>query len=66
LLDLSMVLRHGRRPEDAVAAADAARTLYERKGNLVSADEARSFVGRVEATVQGQASDTEPAPTFLT
>jgi DNA-binding SARP family transcriptional activator len=51
LMDLATVLRHGRRLEGAAAAADAANALYERKGNLVSAEEARSFIGLVEATV---------------
>ena len=51
LLDLATVLRHSRRLGDAAAAADAANALYERKGNLVGADAARSFVGFVEATV---------------
>jgi hypothetical protein len=50
-MDLATVLRHGRRLEGAAAAADAANALYERKGNLVSAEEARSFIGLVEATV---------------
>jgi DNA-binding SARP family transcriptional activator len=58
LLDLATVLRHGRRLEDAAAAAYAAKALYERKGNLVSAEDARTFAGGVEAT--------EPAPTLFT
>ncbi|HEX3687909.1 MAG TPA: BTAD domain-containing putative transcriptional regulator [Gaiellaceae bacterium] len=52
LMDLATVLRQGRRLADAAAAAEAANALYERKGNLVSAEEARSFVGLVEATVK--------------
>jgi tetratricopeptide (TPR) repeat protein len=48
LLDLATVLQHDRRPEDAAAAAEAANALYERKGNLVGAAEARSFVDRIE------------------
>jgi ATP/maltotriose-dependent transcriptional regulator MalT len=51
LMDLATVLRQGRRLADAAAAAEAANVLYERKGNLVSAEESRSFVGLVEATV---------------
>ena len=49
LMDLATVLDHGRRLEDAVAAAEAASALYERKGNLVRAEEARSFVALIEA-----------------
>jgi predicted ATPase len=48
LLTLATVLHHGRRLEDAAAAAEAANALYERKGNLVGAEEAYSFVGRLE------------------
>lgn len=48
LLDLAIVLQHDRRLEDAAAAAEAANALYERKGNLVGAKEARSFVGLIE------------------
>ncbi|HEY2175551.1 MAG TPA: hypothetical protein VGH85_17220, partial [Mycobacteriales bacterium] len=61
LLDLATVLRHGRHLEDAAAAAAAANTLYERKGNLVGADEARSFVGPVEAPSGSVASVRTPA-----
>jgi ATP/maltotriose-dependent transcriptional regulator MalT len=44
VLDLATVLHHARRPEDAATAAEAANALYERKGNLVGAEGARSFV----------------------
>jgi tetratricopeptide (TPR) repeat protein len=61
LMDLTTVLRHGRRLEDAAAAAAAATALYERKGNLVGAEEARSFVGPVEAPSGSVASVRTPA-----
>jgi DNA-binding SARP family transcriptional activator/class 3 adenylate cyclase len=48
LLDLATVLQHGRRLEDSAAAAAAAKALYERKGNLVGAGAARSFVAQIE------------------
>ena len=48
LLDLATVLQHDGRVEEATAAAEAANALYERKGNLVGADKARSFVGLIE------------------
>jgi DNA-binding SARP family transcriptional activator len=48
LLDLATVLHHSRRLEDAAAAAAAAAALYERKGNLVVAEQARSLVGLIE------------------
>jgi DNA-binding SARP family transcriptional activator len=50
LLDLATVLQHDqRRVEEAAAAAEAANALYERKGNLVGAAKAHSFVGRIGA-----------------
>jgi tetratricopeptide (TPR) repeat protein len=42
LLHLADALRAGRRATDAVAAAERALSLYERKGNLVSAARARA------------------------
>jgi tetratricopeptide (TPR) repeat protein len=48
LLDLATVLGQDRRPEDAAAAAEAAYALYERKGNLVGAAKARSFIGPLQ------------------
>jgi class 3 adenylate cyclase/tetratricopeptide (TPR) repeat protein len=42
LLDLAEVLRGAGRPSDAVAAAARALSLFERKGNLVSAARART------------------------
>jgi hypothetical protein len=42
------VLQQDRRVEEAAAAAEAANALYERKGNLVGADKARSFVGLIQ------------------
>jgi tetratricopeptide (TPR) repeat protein len=47
LLDLATVLQHDRRVEEAAAAAETAKTLYERKGNLIGADKAQSFVGQI-------------------
>ena len=41
-LHLADALRAGRRPTEAVAAAERALSLYERKGNLVSAARARA------------------------
>jgi class 3 adenylate cyclase/tetratricopeptide (TPR) repeat protein len=41
LLDLAELLRAAGRPSDAVAAAERALALYERKGNLVSAARVR-------------------------
>jgi DNA-binding SARP family transcriptional activator len=49
LLDLATVLQHDRRVEEAAAAAEAAKALYERKGNLVGAEKAQSFVGKIDA-----------------
>jgi hypothetical protein len=42
LLHLADALRAGRRATDAVAAAERALSLYEGKGNLVSAARARA------------------------
>lgn len=57
LLALATVLNTDGRLEDAVAAAAAANALYERKGNLVGADGARSFVRQIETSlVSGRAS----------
>jgi len=47
LLDLATVLQHDRRVEEAAAAAETAKTLYERKGNLIGVDKAQSFVGQI-------------------
>jgi DNA-binding SARP family transcriptional activator len=44
LLDLAEVLRLGGRPAEAEAAARGGLELYERKGNLVSAARARSWL----------------------
>jgi len=49
LLNLAAVLQRDRRSEGAAAAAEEATRLYERKGNLVGADKAQSFVGLIEA-----------------
>jgi tetratricopeptide (TPR) repeat protein len=51
LLDLATVLHHGGNLEDAAAAAEAANALYERKGNLVGAEEARSFVSVIDERI---------------
>jgi DNA-binding SARP family transcriptional activator len=48
LLDLATVLQHARRPEEAAAAAEAARSLYERKGNLVGVDKAQALIGLLD------------------
>jgi hypothetical protein len=48
LLDLATVLHHDRRLEDAATLGEAAKGLYERKGNLIGANKARSFVDLVE------------------
>jgi hypothetical protein len=47
LLDLSEVLRLAERPDEAVPVIQEARRLYEQKGNLVSADKARSLLGEL-------------------
>jgi DNA-binding SARP family transcriptional activator len=47
LMDLGEVLRLAGRPAEATAAARAALTLYERKGNLVSASRARAAAERM-------------------
>jgi tetratricopeptide (TPR) repeat protein len=47
LLDLAAVLRAEDRPQDAAGAAHQALELYERKGNLVSADRARSLLHEI-------------------
>jgi predicted ATPase/class 3 adenylate cyclase len=49
LLDLAEVLRASGRPSDAVAAAERALSLYERKGNLVSAARARAALRALTA-----------------
>jgi DNA-binding SARP family transcriptional activator len=47
---LAAVLQRARRSEEASAAAGEALLLYERKGNLVSAAEARTFVAQRSGT----------------
>ncbi|MGH3023979.1 MAG: ATP-binding protein [Gaiellaceae bacterium] len=47
LLDLAEVLRTSARPEEAGTAVRRALSLYERKGNLVGADKARSLLAEL-------------------
>jgi hypothetical protein len=44
LLDLAEVLRLAGRPSDAAAAIESAIDLFERKGNVVSAERARRLL----------------------
>jgi class 3 adenylate cyclase/tetratricopeptide (TPR) repeat protein len=51
LMDLAETLELSNRPEDAAAALEQARELFERKGNVVSAEKARALLaerGRAE------------------
>jgi hypothetical protein len=57
LLDLATVAQRERRFEEAAAAARAANALYERKGNLVGADKAQSFVALMD-TAASRAVDS--------
>jgi DNA-binding SARP family transcriptional activator len=47
LMDLAEILALADRPEDAVAAVEEATRLYDRKGHLVSARDARAFMDRL-------------------
>lgn len=47
-LDLAQVLRITSTPDEALNAARRALELYEEKGNLVSADWARTLVDEIE------------------
>ena len=44
LMDLAEVLELAGRPDDAVAAVEQALDLFERKGNVVSAEKARTLL----------------------
>jgi tetratricopeptide (TPR) repeat protein len=57
LLDLATVAQRDRRFEEAAAVARAANALYERKGNLVGADKAQSFVALMD-TAASRAVDS--------
>jgi DNA-binding SARP family transcriptional activator/tetratricopeptide (TPR) repeat protein len=47
LMDLAEILALADRPGDAVAAVEEATRLYDRKGHLVSARDARAFMDRL-------------------
>jgi tetratricopeptide (TPR) repeat protein len=51
LVDLAYVLRHGGRQRDALSAVERALRLYERKGNLASAETARSLRADIHGLV---------------
>lgn len=54
LLDLADVLELAHRPDEAVPAVENAIALYERKGNVVSAQRARTDLERLAAAVSGR------------
>jgi class 3 adenylate cyclase/tetratricopeptide (TPR) repeat protein len=49
LMDLAEMMELSNRPDDAVAALEGALELFERKGNVVSAEKARALLGGREA-----------------
>jgi class 3 adenylate cyclase/tetratricopeptide (TPR) repeat protein len=57
LLDLAEVLRTVGRPAEAVAATERALSLYERKGNLVSAERARAAREHTLGAIEGSPND---------
>jgi len=54
LMDLAEILALADRPEDAAAAAEEATRLYDRKGHLVSARDARAFMDRLAFARRGE------------
>ncbi len=55
LLALADVLAVRGRPAQAVSIVEEARVLYDRKGNLVMAEKARSLLGELGEAVASEA-----------